>query len=105
MLIVILLTKICKNKIQKLFKKIKEILIWNFLIRYFYASYLNFFFSSVNTLVSNNSSVQEKVVSGFIIGIQLIVNLLFSTKLYLLHPKALDHNITKKKIGFLYENL
>lgn len=105
-ILIVLLVKICKHpKIKNVLDKIKTILIWNFVIRYFYASYLNFCYSSFVTLSSSESSIEDKVVSAIILFVQICVNVLFIWKLYKFHYAALDHPKSRKKFGMLYAGL
>jgi hypothetical protein len=73
-IIVGLMIKFCKQSLfQRLISKIKEMLLWNFVIRYFYAVFLNFFFSSIVSLKSLDAGVADIAVSSLILTVLLSV--------------------------------
>ena len=68
--IVGLMIKFCKLPLfQRLIKKIKDVLLWNFVIRYFYAVFLNFFSSSILSLNSDKAHVADIFVSSLILAV------------------------------------
>ena len=91
---VVIMKMVCRHqKIQTVLQKVKKILIWNFIIRYFYASYLNFLFGALATLTNPQSLTEDKIVSGVIVFVLIVTNILFVIKLYSTHHRALEHPI------------
>jgi hypothetical protein len=86
-------------------KKIKTILLWNFVIRYFYAVFLNFFFSSIVSLKSENATVADIVISSLLLIALLTIVLGFTCLLLKLDRSFLEMSNVKKSFGMLYTNL
>jgi hypothetical protein len=61
--------------------KIKEILLWNFVIRYFYAVFLNFLFSAIIALKSEDAKITDIVISSLILTSLLVVVIGFTSLL------------------------
>ena len=73
-IIVGIMIKFCKQSLcQQIIKKIKAILLWNFVIRYFYAVFLNFFFSTIVSLKSEDATVTDIVISSIILTALLTI--------------------------------
>ena len=69
-----IMIKFCKRPFfQPIVNKIKAMLLWNFTIRYFYAAFLNLFFSSIVSLKSDNTTVADIVVSTLILTLLICV--------------------------------
>ncbi len=105
-IIVGLMIKFCKQPFcQQIINKIKAILLWNFVIRYFYAVFLNFFFSSIVSLKSKDATIADIVISSLILTALLIVVIGFTWLLVQLDRNFLEMSNVKKSFGMLYTNL
>ena len=101
-----IMIKFCKQSLcQQIMKKIKTILLWNFVIRYFYAVFLNFFFSSIVSLKSENATVADIVISSLLLIALLTIVLGFTCLLLKLDRSFLEMSNVKKSFGMLYTNL
>ena len=98
--------KFCKQPFcQQIINKIKSMLLWNFVIRYFYAVFLNLFFSSIVSLKSEDAKIADIVISSLILTTLLIVVIGFTYLLIKLDKKFLEMSNVKKSFGMLYTNL
>ena len=85
--------------------KIKAMLLWNFVIRYFYAVFLNFFFSSIVSLKSEDATVADIVISSLILTALLTIVIGFTCLLLKLDRGFLEMPNVKRSFGMLYTNL
>ena len=82
-LLLVVLKFACRHpKVVAIVQKVKEFLFWNFLIRYFQASYLNFNFSAFNLIFNPTLTDPMSIAtSGIILVFQYLVVGLISYKL------------------------
>jgi hypothetical protein len=105
-IIIGIMIKFCKQPFcQRIVNKIKAMLLWNFVIRYFYAVFLNFFFSSIVSLKSEDSTIADIVISSFILTTILSVIFGFTRLLIKLERSFLEMSNVKRSFGMLYTNL
>ena len=80
-------------------------ILWNFVIRYFYAVFLNFLFSAITTLKSEDAGIADIVTSSIILAALLVVVVGFTRLLVKLDSQFLEMTNVKKSFGILYSNL
>jgi hypothetical protein len=80
-------------------------LLWNFVIRYFYAVFLNFFYSSLISIKSEEATVADIIVASMILIVLLSVMFGFTRLLSQLDKNFLEMSSVKKSFGMLYTNL
>ena len=101
-----IMIKFCKKPFcQRIINKIKAMLLWNFVIRYFYAVFLNFLFSSIVSLKSEDAKIADIVISSFILTALLSVVFAFTRLLVQLDSSFLEMSNVKRSFGMLYTNL
>lgn len=108
LVIVTLLIARClvKNKKVLLFLlKVKDFLFWNFLIRYFQASYINFNFAAVACIYYFTTGLQDSAMSALILMFQYVLVIYICFVLITKPLSYFDRNETKKKLGNLYSFL
>jgi hypothetical protein len=102
-LVLLILYKLVKNsKVKKFFDRAYNFIFYNFLIRYFQASMLSFWYSSLSQLYNSTSTLDLAISSVIILG-QLIIILISLTTVCRAELEELNN--TRKKIGNLYLNL
>ncbi len=98
--------KFCRRVFcQRIINKIKAMLLWNFVIRYFYAVFLNFFYSSLVSIKSEDATVADIIISSMILIGLLSVMFGFTRLLSQLDKNFLEMSNVKKSFGMLYTNL
>ena len=97
----------CRHpKVVPLVQKVKEFLFWNFLIRYFQASYLNFNFTALHIMFNyTTTSLSSLITSAVILLIQYSLVILIFYKLINLPLNQFQRQSIKKQIGNLYTSL
>ena len=80
-------------------------MLWNFVIRYFYAVFLNFLFASIVSLKTEDATIADIVISSLILTTLLSIVFGFTRLLVKLESGFLEMPNVKKSIGMLYENL
>ncbi len=104
--IVGIMMKFCNRPFcQQIVKKIKGFLLWNFVIRYFYAVFLNFFFSSIVSIKSEDATIADIVISSLILTALLSIVFGFIRLLVQLDRGFLEMSNVKRSFGMLYTNL
>ena len=102
-LVLLILYKLVKNsKVKKFIDRAYNFIFYNFLIRYFQASMLSFWYSSLSQLY-NSTSTPDLAISSVIILGQLIIILMSLTTVCRAELEGLNNS--RKKIGNLYLNL
>jgi hypothetical protein len=106
LVIVAIMIKFCKYPFcKKIVNKIKALLLWNFVIRYFYAAFLNFFFSSIASFKSEDATIDDIVISSLLLILLLSIVIGFTGLLVKLDAGFLEMSNNKKRFGMLYSNL
>lgn len=92
-------------RVKKQLFRLKNFLFWNFLIRYFQASFININFAALNVISNKNIGWQKISTSALIVGLQYgLVVFVFYT--LLAKPLYYYSNLnTRLKIGNLYSQL
>ena len=57
------------KKLLQILEQIKRVLFWNFLIRYFQASFIGFNFTAISNLQSTKQTIVDKVISSVILAV------------------------------------
>jgi hypothetical protein len=71
--VLFILKKFIKNeRVHRILRRIMRYILWNFVIRYFQSVYLEFNYASIVAL-QRSSKVSDKVLSAFIIILQITV--------------------------------
>ena len=92
-------------RVYEFFERIKQTVFWNFLIRYFQASYIGFNFAALSNVIKASSGLKD---IGTSIGILVSQYALVTYAAYILlkrDPEILGTFETKLRIGHLYHNL
>ncbi len=92
-------------KVNAFFTGIKNTLFWNFLIRYFQASFIGFNFAALTVVQKSGGGFKDISSSVIILIIQYGIVCLIAYILLKKDPRELNKLPTRKKIGNLYFNL
>ena len=67
--VAIIITRNC-YKVQSLLLRIRDAIFWNFLIRYFQASFIGFNFAALTNVQKENAGLSNLVTSSIILAVQ-----------------------------------
>jgi len=92
-------------KVHLWFLKIKDMIFWNFLIRYFQVAFISFNYGALNIVLNTNGGFKDIASSIFILALQYLIVIIIAIHLSRKDLLELGKSETRKRIGNLYDDL
>lgn len=92
-------------KVQSALQKIKNTIFYNFLIRYFQASFISFNFAALTSIYNFNTGYQDIGSSMLILLVQYLISTYLIRYLWTNNLEILNSVGNRKEVGNLYQNL